>query len=89
MHLHPHKSDLRWSIFRLLSLSLFQIIRFSKSKYPEKDHDAKILEIAFCANEVMRTMLGQHYVRPLAIGWVLNGDLLGVQIVISTQVPLL
>ena len=47
-------------------------MRFSKSKYPDKDHDAKILEIAFYANEVMRNALGNHYVRPISIGFVLS-----------------
>lgn len=51
-----------------------KVLRFSKSKYPDKDHDSKILEIAFYANNVMRHALGEHFMRQLAIGVVSDTD---------------
>ena len=38
----------------------------------DKDHDAKIREIAHYANEVMRPALGYHFVRPVCIGVMLS-----------------
>ena len=38
----------------------------------DKDHDAKIREIAHYANEVMRPALGYHFVRPVHIGVILS-----------------
>lgn len=50
------------------------VARFSKSKYPDKDNDSKICEIAFYANSVMRPALGSHYVRPVSVGIVSEVD---------------
>ena len=46
------------------------VVRFAKSKYAGKDQDAKVGEIAYFGNEVMRPLLGQTFVRPLRIGLV-------------------
>ena len=51
------------------------IVRFTKSKYPDKDHDSKVQAIAHYANHVMRPALGEHYVRPITIGTVHINDL--------------
>lgn len=45
-----------------------QIARFSKSKYKDKDNNAKIDETAFYANCVMTPLLGSRFVRPVTIG---------------------
>jgi len=50
------------------------VVRFAKSKYAGKDQDSKIGEIAYFANEVMRPMLGPHFVRPVRIGVVDEPD---------------
>lgn len=50
------------------------VVRFAKSKYAGKDQDAKIGEIAYFANEVMRPLLGPLFVRPLRIGVVGEED---------------
>jgi hypothetical protein len=51
------------------------VVRFAKSKYAgKKDQDAKIGEIAYFANEVMRPLLGMHFVRPVRIGVVDEED---------------
>ena len=46
-----------------------KVARFSKSKYKDKDHDAKIDETAFYTNSVMTHLLGNLYVRPVTIGY--------------------
>lgn len=56
-----------------------KIIRFAKTKYPDKDQDAKITEIAYFANEVMRPALGSHFVRPLGIGVLGENDFKNVK----------
>ena len=45
-----------------------QIARFSKSKYKDKDNNAKIDETAYYANSVMTPLLGPRFVRPVTIG---------------------
>ena len=45
-----------------------QIARFSKSKYKDKDNNAKIDETAYYANCVMTPLLGSRFVRPVTIG---------------------
>ncbi len=50
------------------------VVRFAKSKYAGKDQDPKINEIAYFANEVMRPLLGEVYVRPVRIGVVGERD---------------
>ena len=50
------------------------VARFAKSKYAGKDQDAKIGEMAYFANEVMRPLLGPVFVRPVRIGVVSDED---------------
>lgn len=64
------------------------VVRFAKTKYAGKDTDAKILEIAYFANEVMRPLLGSLYVRPLRIGVVDNQDFEHVRIEVQPFRPL-
>ena len=64
------------------------VVRFAKSKYTCKDTDAKILEIAYFANEVMRPLLGSQFVRPLRIGIVNNDDFDHVRIEVQPFRPL-
>lgn len=45
-----------------------KIARFSKSKYKDKDNNAKIDEKAFYANSVMGPLLGGRFVRPVTVG---------------------
>ena len=42
-----------------------KIARFSKSKYKDKDNNAKIDEKAFYANSVMGPLLSSKFVRPV------------------------
>lgn len=51
-----------------------KVARFSKSKYKDKDNDAKIDETAFYANSVMGPLLGARFVRPVTIGVVDEDD---------------
>ena len=51
-----------------------KIARFSKSKYKDKDNNAKIDEKAFYANSVMTPLLGSKFVRPVSIGIVDDHD---------------
>ncbi len=44
------------------------IARFSKSKYKDKDNDAKVEETAFYAMVVMSRLLGSRFVRPVTVG---------------------
>lgn len=55
------------------------ILRFAKTKYPDKDQDAKITEIAYFANEVMRPALGPHFVRSLGIGLLGKNDFMHIK----------
>lgn len=45
-----------------------KIARFSKSKYKDKDNNAKIDEKAFYANSVMGPLLSSKFVRPVTVG---------------------
>ena len=63
------------------------VVRFAKSKYSCKDTDAKILEIAYFANEVMRPLLGSQFVRPLRIGRVDKDDFDHVRIEVQPFRP--
>ena len=51
-----------------------RVARFSKSKYKDKDHDAKIDETAFYANSVITTLLGSTFVRPVTVGYMDDVD---------------
>lgn len=64
------------------------VVRFAKSKYASKDTDAKILEIAYFANEIMRPLLGSQFVRPLRIGIVNHDDFDHVRLEVQPFRPL-
>lgn len=64
------------------------IVRFPKSKYVDKDQEAKIREIAYFSNEVMRPLLGRHFVRPVKIGQMSLADLEQIRIEAQPYRPL-